>query len=108
MHAMVAAQNKAIDLSPMAFVNFVFRILWTANNFYHKHRDGYEDVEKLLETELELKFWCIQTLIDMFINQCRLYDEHKKRRSPPSVIDPNNERIYHVMKNLQDLYFRIR
>lgn len=61
------------------------------------------DLEAMLGTELEVKFGCMQTVMNMLINQFRLFQDPNKRRSPQSVMETNNNRIYLVIKKLQEM-----
>lgn len=59
----------------------------------------------MLDTEMDVKFWCTQTVGDMLMNQSRLFYGGTKRLIRQLVMDTTNKRIYDVMKKLQKVYF---
>lgn len=44
--------------------------------------EGFVDVDGTQAKELEVKFGCTQTVRDMLIDQCQLFQDLSKRRIP--------------------------
>lgn len=85
-------------------MNYAFITMQGLIDFHHKVIQRYRDVEAMLDTELEIKFACTQTLRDMLINQCHLLHGPLNRRSPQYGMETNNKRNDFVMKKLQKMY----
>lgn len=103
LNGKVSAQNNTRQRSHLACVTCDFRTVRTLDDFLHKVRENCANVEAMLTTVLEVKFVCTHTMMDMVMNQFRLFQYNKKMKIPQSVMETNHKRIEHGIKMLQGL-----